>query len=430
MTTLATAPRSRLFYGWIVVLVSALGGFVVSGAGYAAFGQFIQPLSQAFGWPVGVIGLVSTVRLVTAMVVSPVVGWLSDRVGPRVVLAAGALITGAAYLALYFISDPVVFYAVFTVAMALGFNMLVGTPAQAAVARWFRRQRGMAMAIVSMGSSFGGVFLVPAVQLLLAGGDWRWAFGVIGAGILLVNLPLAVLFLRDDPESLGLHADGDASPPPVAAASEPAHDDRQWSAREIWSAPDFRHLAIGLLFTASLWSLIEFYQFPILTSRGVDGGTAALFISIYSLCAALTKFGWGYLADRVDLRRLLVGALWLNAAGLALLAFADNTALFWLYATVSGATGGGQAALAAPLIAQRFGRRSYGAAAGLLMPLTMIVPAIAVPVAGFAFDATYTYAPVFVAVALLAMLTSTSLLRLPGRRETMVVREPGAASGG
>lgn len=417
---------SRLYYGWVVVIVAALGTFVVAGTGYAAFGQFIQPLSRAFGWPVGLIALASTARLITAIGAMPFIGGLVDRRGPRLVMTAGALITGASYLSLYFIADPVVFYLIFTVVMSAGFSMLIGTPAQAAVARWFRRQRGMALAVVSMGGSFGGVVLVPVVQVLLAGGDWRRAYAIIGAAVLAVLLPLAALLVRDGPAAPGVPFDGADSAP---AAAEPLHDDRQWTMRQIWHTADFRHLAAGLLFSSALWTLIEVFQFPILTARGVDGATAALYISIYSLCAALTKFGWGYLADRVDLRRLMVLALCLNAGALALLAFADSTPLYWLYLTVGGATGGGQAALTPPLIAQRFGRRSYGTAAGLLTPLTMIAPALAVPLAGFAFDASGTYAPVFVAVAVLAALTSTAILRLPARREATLAPAPGVVRG-
>jgi sugar phosphate permease len=391
------------FYGWLIVLIAALGGFIVAGIGYAAFGQFIRPLSQAFGWSVGVIALASTVRLLTSIVIAPWVGRLTDRIGPRVIMATGALITGAAYLSLYSLTNPLVFYLSFTVGVSVGFSLLGGIPAQAIVTRWFRRRRGLALSLLSIGNSMGGVVIVPLVQLLLGQGDWRGTFAIIGASILLVLLPLAALLLRNDPEMLGLQPDGDltADAPTLqlGVRLSMAIDKRSWTMHELWLARDFRRLALGLLFASTLYTLIEVFQFPILTARGLDGNTAALFISVYSFCAGASKFVWGYLADRVDLRRLVVAAIWLNAFGLALLVFADSLPLFWLYTTISGTGGGGHAALTPALIAQRFGRRSYGTVAGLLVTVSLIAPAIAVPLAGFVYDATQTYALVFLSSA-------------------------------
>ena len=121
-------------------------------------------------------------------------------------MTAGALVAGVTYLLLYFLADPLVFYLLFTVGIAIGFSMIGGTPAQAAVARWFRSKRGLALAITSMGGSLGGVVMAPGIQALLANGDWRIVFAVIGGGILIVLLPLIALAMRDDPGQMGASA--------------------------------------------------------------------------------------------------------------------------------------------------------------------------------------------------------------------------------
>ncbi len=411
----ARASTARFFYGWLIVLI-AFGAMFVSAGTFVTFGQLINPLSQAFGWSVGVIALASTVRQLTNMAAAVPVGRLTDRLGPRRVMTAGALLGGGAYALLYFISEPIVFYVVFTVVVALGFSLMTGTPAQAAVARWFRRRRGMALAVLSMGASLGGVVMAPVVQFLLTHGDWRLVPAAIGAVVLLVLLPLIALGMRDGPEAMGLHPDGERLPAETAdgpALARPTPDAQAWSYGQLWRSGNFRLLTLGYLFASSLYTLIEVYQFPILTGRGVDGTTAALFISVYSLSAALSKFGWGYLADRVDLRGLAVIALCANSVALATLAFARAQPFFWLYLLVGGASGGGQSALLPALIAQRFGHRSFGTVAGLFSPLTMLAPVALVPLAGFVYDATHEYTLVFVGTAALAAACSLSLLRLP-----------------
>ncbi|MBI3733172.1 MAG: MFS transporter [Chloroflexi bacterium] len=173
----------RFFYGWLIVLIACLGMFITAGTGGYIFGQLIRPLSQAFGWSVGLVSSATLVRSLTSILVVPVVGRITDRVGSRPVMLAGSLIGGGAFMWLSVITDPLLFYAVFTVVVSVGYSMLGGIPSQAAVARWFKRRRGMALSLVTMGISFGGVVMVPLVQYLLDNFGWRFAFGAIGAGI-------------------------------------------------------------------------------------------------------------------------------------------------------------------------------------------------------------------------------------------------------
>lgn len=437
---MATIHPPRFFYGWLIVLIAFFSAFVIAGA-FVTFGQFIEPLSRTFGWSVGLLGLASTVRQLTTMAAALAVGRLTDRVGPRRVMSVGALVAGLTYLLLYIATDPLVFYLLFTVGIALGFSLIGGTPAQAAVARWFRTKRGLALAITSMGGSLGGVVMAPGIQALLGNGDWRIVFAVIGAGILLLLLPLIALAMRDDPAPLGLLPDGvspaSPNPPPSvpdqnvslttslqpvteSLPAEPVAErihraEPEWTYRTLLRSHSFWALTVGFLFASTLYTLIEVYQFTILTSRGIDGATAAWFISIYSLSAALSKFGWGALADRADLRKLILFALCANSLALVTLAFATALPVIWFYTLLGGAAGGGQSSLLPALIAQKFGHRSFGTVAGLFLPLSMIAPAIAVPLAGYVFDAIHTYTPVFVLTALLAVLTATALLRLPSQ---------------
>jgi sugar phosphate permease len=410
--------KHRLFYGWLIVFIAFCEMFVISGA-FVTFGQFIGPLSQAFGWSVGFIGLASTIRQLTGMGAALLIGRLTDSAGPRKIMAAGALLAGSAYCLLAVVRDPAVFFLLFSVVVAIGFSMIGGTPAQAAVAYWFRRKRGLALAIMSMGGSLGGVVMAPVVQYLLGSGDWRVVFAVTGGGILIVLLPLVALGMHDRPEPMGLSQDGDGPTMAAAAVRIPGIRVRQPASEQTWSylallrSEAFWMLTVGYLFASSLYTLIEVYQFSILTSRGVDGTSAALYISIYSLSAALSKFGWGYLADRVDLRKLTMLALCANGLSLGTLAFATTVPLFWLYTLVGGASGGGQSSLLPALIAQKFGHRSFGTVAGLFLPFGMIAPALLVPLAGFAFDMTHTYDLVFVGVGGLAIACAAALLRLP-----------------
>src|SRR6185436_16793500 len=93
-----------------------------------------------------------------------------------------------------------------TTGFQLGFNQAT----LAAVNHWFRRKRGLAMAIVQTGQSIGGVAILPLVALAVLTLGWRSAALFSGIAVLLL-LPLAFLVHRS-PESMGLLPDGERRP--------------------------------------------------------------------------------------------------------------------------------------------------------------------------------------------------------------------------
>src|SRR3990170_8892208 len=142
-------------------------------------------------------------------------GRLTDRWGPRAVIATGGVFLGAGWIAMSATSviwHPYVFYGVVA---AVGMST-ANVPCTATVARWFVRRRGLTTGLTAAGGSFGAFCLPPIAQLLVSGGGWRRAYVIFGAAILVALNALAPLMKRD-PEGLGLTPDGDPPAPPGGA---------------------------------------------------------------------------------------------------------------------------------------------------------------------------------------------------------------------
>ncbi len=421
-TTIARSSP-RIFYGWLIVVIGFCGSFITAGTGGYVFGQFIQPLSNAFGWSVGFVSSITLVRSLTNIAVVPLVGRMTDRVGSRPVMLLGSLVGGLLFIGLAFVGNPIVFYIGYSVVLSIGYAMLGGIPSQAAVTRWFRRRRGIALSLVTLGISTGGVVMVPLTQIMLDNFGWRFALGAIGVGILLVMLPPVFLFMRDYPEAMGLAPDGDVPSPPSplpnwergagVRANDAVHDERAWTSQQILHSPRYWRQAIGYMFAFAMLQVTLVHQYPFITHQGFDGATAALVLSIYALSAGVSKFVWGFLADRLDVYKVAVASNWLAALGIIILMFANTMPLLWLYAIVGGWGIGGLPALQAIVIAQSFGRRSYGTVAGLLNPMNSIAAAVAVPFAGYMFDLTGTYVVAFGVIVAFVFVSSVSLLTMP-----------------
>ena len=91
--------RLRFFYGWIIVVVT----FVTMAIGVnarTAFSLFFPPIIDEFGWERGVTAGAFSFGFVVSAAVSPLIGRLMDRAGPRAVMELGvALMAGGLLLA-------------------------------------------------------------------------------------------------------------------------------------------------------------------------------------------------------------------------------------------------------------------------------------------------------------------------------------------
>ena len=132
---------TRIFYGWWMVLVTAIaltaGPILVTGT----FGIFIKPLAETFGWSRSAISLAFSIVASFASFAAPVVGVLADRFGPRKVILCAALLFGSGFLSFASLSASIWHFYGLYLFTALGGIGLTTIPYATAISRWFVRQR-------------------------------------------------------------------------------------------------------------------------------------------------------------------------------------------------------------------------------------------------------------------------------------------------
>jgi len=88
-------PRLPFFYGWVLVGVS----FVTMAVGVnarTAFSLLYPPILGEFGWDRGVTAGAFSFGFLLSALITPIVGRLIDRRGPRLVVEAGVVTMGPA----------------------------------------------------------------------------------------------------------------------------------------------------------------------------------------------------------------------------------------------------------------------------------------------------------------------------------------------
>lgn len=401
------------FYGWVIVVIVMLAGVLAAGVSNITMAVVLKPISDDLGWSRSLTAAAVTMGALFGGVLSPLFGPLADRLGPRLLLPAGGALVGLLAIGVSLSTEPWQFYATFVPARALTEFLLCGMIAFTAVANWFYVKRPRAMGLVAMATPLGSAVLSVVYQFFVMHYGWRSAFLALGISLWVLVVVPGLIFLRRQPEDLGMLPDGFAHAPTEETISVESRSDLEFS----WDRGDAaRTAALRLLVTGAFLAAIgtggvAFHMAAYMTDGAIPGALAATVVSVMALSGAFGNGLWGALAERFHPRRLNVLTMLVAAGSVALLMHVRSAATAYLFALLFGLNARGAAVLTQILIARYFGRRSFGAISSILDPFHKGGLGLGALFAGIAFDHFGDYGAVF-SLFLVSYLVSALLIFL------------------
>ncbi len=387
--------------GWVAVV----GTFLILTMGFGSaysFGTFFTPLQDHFGASRAAVSAAFSLAILTLFSIGPLTGTLADRLGPRVLVAGGTALVGCGLILASLAQALWHVQAAFAICIGGGVGMAY-VPAVGAVQKWFDRRRGLASGIAVSGIGVGTLIVPPVGALLIAQLDWRPAFLLIGAVVVVAGGAAGLLVTNPSDDAR------QSKTAPAAALGVPL-------ASAVRSRPFFLLLLGFLLASLGQFTPIA-HLVPYAQDKGISPQTAATLLSLLGVGSAVGRFAIGAGADRIGRWRGLglsfggVGVsclVWLASDGfIGLGTFAVLVGLFW----------GGSVALAPSVMADYFGTRAVSGIIGVLY-FGVGLGALAGPVvAGLVFDLweSYTIAIVYSIVAPLLAAASVLSAESPER---------------
>ncbi len=427
---LALQINHRLFYGWVMVAVAALGMFA-SGPGQShMFSVFILPISQDLGISQTSISSAYALATLAAAFGLPYMGRLVDRYGVRRVLLGIAALFGASACAFGMVTNLALLALGFGALRFLGQGSLMLTCANL-VAQWFSRKRGFALSLMALGFSASVALHPPFAQWLIDHIGWRQAWLWLGVITWLVLIPMVLLLVQDKPEDLGLQPDaartGQADDGAGVRRGHQVTDSAQLglTSRQALATPAFWIIAASLSTFSMLVTGLFFHQVSIFESLGLTPQVAARVFPVSALSMVLAMPLIGRLLDRLPTRPLFAAAmLTLAAAMLALLLVRDLPSAL-LYSVVFGVSNAAVQTHMTYLWPRFFGRRHLGSIQGTAQTIGVVGASIGPLPLAFAFDQFGSYRGALMLLALLPVLCAIAVLfmRAP-RLEDDLQRRP------
>jgi MFS family permease len=387
-----------IFYGWWVVLASAVGLFWGVPVTVYCFSVFLKPLMQEFHAGRGAVSFGFTLHLVAAAFSAPLAGWLIDRYGSRSVVLIGTAAFASILLANRLFSANLGGFYFFCVLLGIALQGVGPLPYGDHVSRWFDRNRGLAIGLMILGIGLGAMLMPSLAQHLIARFGWHVAYSVFGGAVLLIALPTEMFLLRTRPEKLGFSPDGGNAP-------------RGLSAKTAWRSGTFWLLVCAFFLVSASVQGCVIHMVAMLADRGVSIERAALGSSLVGVAVLIGRVGTGYLLDRLFAPHLAAVVFGAASVGIALLWLGAPSLLF-AGAFLIGLGLGAEVDFIAYLTGRYFGLRAFGKIYSSIFAAFGFSGALGPLIMGVGFDRTGSYrAPLlfFFFATLLAAAVMTQL---------------------
>ena len=420
--------RPRIFFGWWSV--SFIGLISGVGHGFNAYGISVLflPISKELGLNRAATSWAPGIGRLEGGITSPLVGWLSDKFGPRWIVIFGIIVAGGGMIMMNYITEAWQYYVAWGALIGLGLNIGLTVAVDKTINDWFMRRRGLAQGIKFASLSILGIVVVQIITPLMKISDWRFTCLLFGI-IMLASIPLAYIFVRPHrPEHYGMLPDGadtgegkedeEVDMATKSAGYASRYQEIEYTFKQAIKTRTFWLMNVAFSVQYIVAGGFNLHVHPFLTDTGLTDAAASGLMGIMIFFTLPSRFFGGLVADRVPKNRvqfLLMAAFLFQVIGLGTFLLFQNIPAAYILLACHGISSGAVTPLVIIILGRYFGRKAFGSILGtmvaLLSPMGMISPVFY----GWVFDTTGSYNNAFIMALVLVVLAVaiSCLLRIP-----------------
>lgn len=385
--------------------IAAALGYATSVIHIYGLSPFIEPISQEFGWSRTQTTVGLTIAVAIQAFFGVPIGFLVDRVGPRILGLIGLVVTCFCFGLLGTASGDELNWYLLWALLAFAVLPVQATIWTSAVATRFQASRGLAFAIVMCGAAISQMLFPWLGTKLIEDHGWQTAFALEAAIWLAIAFPIIFLFFRGARDKQR----GNAETVPEVQNALTGHSFLEGLRSTVY----LRLLIASLLFTLAILGLIVHY-IPVLMEQGLNKYQAAEVAGVIGLTSIAGRLGTGLLLDRF--RGSIIGGvafLLPVISCLLLLLGGGDVSMLMLASALIGLTLGAEVDVVVYLTTRFFGLKNFGALYGGLLAALSVGTAIGPLAASLVFDETGSYESFLWGIMGFMVASSLALITLP-----------------
>ena len=396
--TRTASPLRRIYYGWFI-LAACFAIMFLAVATRNSFGIFFKPILEDFKLSRAALSLPVALTLILFGVSQPIGGLLIRRFGARTVILWGSVLTSVGFLGTSWASSLWGIYLYYGILLGLGGIGNGFTAMTPLISSWFHERRGLAMSIVSTGSSLGQLALLPTFAIMLSYVSWRATLFSLGVFLLLVMVSLALFVIRDEPGETG----------PAAASARASAGQFKIVAPYDLPWVECLHKAPFLLLLTSFFTcgftvtVIAVHWIPFATDVGFSPAVAATAFAVGGGLNTVGTLIVGPLSDKWGRKVPLSLVYAFRGLGFVLFIFFKNEYTVWAVPMMIGFSWIATVPLTSALTGDFFGPRNVAVLFGLITVSHQLGSGLSAWLSGYIYDLTGSYDIAFALAAYLCL---------------------------
>ncbi|NKB36951.1 MAG: MFS transporter [Gammaproteobacteria bacterium] len=379
-----TNTSGKIFYGWWNVATGFVGMALCYGIFTVfAFGVFVGPLQEEFGWNRGELSFALSMTNFAVVIASPLLGLLIDKYGVRKILIPSVVLMSICIASMGLLTANIWhLYLLYFLIPFLGAGTLPQSYSRVLIA-WFNRRRGFALGLSLSGFGVGAMLIPVVAQSIIEVAGWRVSYFIFAATVFLLALPMAIFFMRESPQEMGLSADGD-----TATKDQPDNDSdlTGLSGMEAMKTSTYWLILFSFLLVGIGLTGVLAHLYPLLVDRGLSPQLAARCMASIGPGIIIGRIVAGYLMDRFFAPYVTAFFLLGMVAGISILASGTTSMLVFAAALLVGMASGSEISEIAYICSRYFGKKAFGQIYGIMFAAFQVGAIFGAPLMGFYYD--------------------------------------------
>lgn len=394
--------QNKFFYGWLIVLISALTAFFSAPGQTYFISGFIEFYIEAFDLTRTTVSQYYSLATLSAGLMLPFVGRFIDNHGERRLTLVIATLLSLVCIFTGLMFSPFLLIISFFLLRLLGQGSMT-LLSNVVVPKWFYKKRGFALSMITVGSVVGSIFIPPLNTLISLKFGWRMSWYIWSALIAFIFIPIVYLFLINKPEDVGLLIDDEGVED--QERNKIVHALRyQWSLSEALKTKSFWLMAIASSMPALINTGLFFHLYSIIELKGMPITMAALILSLYGGLSFAFSLISGYVADRVNPRYLIFGSFIYQVINILLLNYMTSPILSIVFGINMGIIAGIQGVSFRTIWPNYFGKENLASISSFRMTMMVIASSISPLLIGVLYDRFKGYTEAVILMAFIAGL--------------------------
>lgn len=318
---------------------------------------FRGPVAYHLEWGLPQASLTSSIMLTVFVFGINAGGRAQDKIGPKIVTAAGSVIFGLGMILTALVTKELPWLVYITYGIIGGFGVgTVYTSTVSVIQKWFPDKRGFATGCMVAAFGFSLVIFAPLTSSLLSKIGVPTTFLAFGIMFMVICV-LCSLRIDNPPEGY--------SPVGFAGAKKNAVN-KQYTTAEMLKTRQFYLITLSLLCILPSYFILNPLFVTLGEDRGLSAELAILGVMITGIASASGRLVTSWVSDLIGRKQALCGIIFITIASILTMIVAQGV-LFLVCIAAIAFSFGGSAGVYPAITADNFGTKHMGANYGCVM---------------------------------------------------------------